>query len=107
MPWIHVDDLAALYVHAADCTTVVGPINGVAPNPVTNKQFTKALGAAVHRPAILPAPYFALRLALGEFAQVLFDSQRVVPRRRRPADFNLLIRKSTPHASNRASTIRR
>jgi uncharacterized protein len=87
MPWIHVDDLAALYVHAADCTTVAGPINGVAPNPVTNKQFTKALGAAVHRPAILPAPYFALRLALGEFAQVLFDSQRVVPQAAQASGF--------------------
>jgi uncharacterized protein len=79
MPWIHVDDLAALYLHAAERSTVIGPINGVAPNPVTNKQFTKALGRAVHRPAFLPAPYFALRLALGEFAKVLFDSQRVVP----------------------------
>jgi hypothetical protein len=80
MPWIHVDDLAAIYLHAAENSDVSGPLNGAAPNPVTNKQFTKALAAAVHRPAFLPAPYFALRLALGEFAKVLFDSQRAVPK---------------------------
>ncbi|HEY2761766.1 MAG TPA: TIGR01777 family oxidoreductase [Pirellulales bacterium] len=79
MSWIHVDDLAAIYVHAAAHSTVSGPLNGTAPNPVTNKQFTKALAAAVHRPAFLPVPYFALRLGLGEFAKILFDSQRVLP----------------------------
>jgi uncharacterized protein (TIGR01777 family) len=81
MPWIHVDDLAAMFMHAAERTEVTGPINGVSPNPVTNKEFTTALAAAVHRPAFLPTPYFALRVALGEFAKILFDSQRVVPRK--------------------------
>ena len=93
MPWIHVDDLAAMFLHAAEHTEVSGPINGVSPNPVTNKEFTKALAAAVHRPAFLPTPYFALRVVLGEFAKILFDSQRVVPRRRWPPDFNFAIRK--------------
>ena len=47
---------------------------------MTNKEFTKVLAAVLHRPAVLPTPYFALRLALGEFAQILFDSQRVLPK---------------------------
>ena len=80
MPWIHVDDLAALYLHAAENAACTGPMNGVSPNPVTNKLFTKQLASVLHRPAILPVPYFALRLAFGQFAQVLFDSQRVLPK---------------------------
>jgi uncharacterized protein (TIGR01777 family) len=80
MPWIHVADLARLYVHAAECQAIRGPMNAVAPNPVRNLEFTKALGRALHRPAFIPAPYFGLRLLFGEFAQVLFASQRVLPR---------------------------
>ena len=80
MPWIHVADLARLYVHAAETTGIRGPMNAVAPNPVRNLEFTKALGRALHRPAFIPAPYFGLRLLFGEFAQVLFASQRVIPR---------------------------
>jgi uncharacterized protein (TIGR01777 family) len=80
MPWVHVADLARLYVHAADTPTIRGPMNAVAPNPVRNLEFTKALGRALHRPAFIPAPYFGLRLLFGEFAQVLFASQRVLPR---------------------------
>ena len=80
MPWIHVDDLAALFVYAAQHDNISGPLNGCAPNPVTNKQFTKTLAARLHRPAFLPVPYFALRLAFGGFAKVLFDSQRVLPK---------------------------
>ncbi len=79
MPWIHVADLAALFIFAAQQSLVSGPMNGAAPQPVTNAEFTKALAATLHRPALLPTPYFALRLALGEFAKVLFDSQRAVP----------------------------
>ena len=80
MPWIHVTDLARLYHHAATTTGIDGPMNAVAPNPVTNADFTRALGRQLHRPAFLPAPYFGLRLAFGEFAKVLFDSQRVIPK---------------------------
>ncbi len=80
MPWIHVDDLASIYLYAAQQPNVSGPLNAAAPNPVTNKQFTKALAAALHRPAIFPVPYLALRVALGEFAKILFDSQRAVPK---------------------------
>lgn len=80
MPWVHVADLARLYVHAADTVSVSGPMNSVAPNPVRNSEFTKALGRQLHRPAFMPAPYLGLRLLFGEFAQVLFASQRVIPR---------------------------
>jgi uncharacterized protein (TIGR01777 family) len=80
MPWIHVADLARLYVHAADRGEIRGPMNSVAPNPVRNSEFTKALGRQLHRPAFMPAPYLGLRLVFGEFAQVLFASQRVIPK---------------------------
>jgi len=80
MPWVHVADLARLYVHAADHGQIRGPMNAVAPHPVSNSEFTKALGRQLHRPAFMPAPYIGLRLLFGEFAQVLFASQRVIPR---------------------------
>jgi uncharacterized protein (TIGR01777 family) len=80
MPWVHVADLARMYVHAADHGEIRGPMNGVAPHPVRNTEFTRALARQLHRPAFMPAPYFGLRLAFGEFAKVLFASQRVVPR---------------------------
>jgi len=80
MPWIHVADLARLYLHAAETMSIVGPMNSVAPNPVRNSEFTKVLARQLHRPAFMPAPYFGLRLVFGEFAQVLFASQRVIPR---------------------------
>jgi len=80
MPWVHVADLARLYVHAAETSSIAGAMNGVAPNPVRNSEFTKALARQLHRPAFIPAPYFGLRLVFGEFAKVLFASQRVIPR---------------------------
>ena len=80
MPWIHVTDLARLYYHAAATAPIDGPMNAVAPNPVRNSEFTRALARQLHRPAFLPAPYFGLRLVFGEFAEVLFASQRVIPR---------------------------
>ncbi|MFN9368551.1 MAG: TIGR01777 family oxidoreductase [Planctomycetia bacterium] len=80
MPWIHVADLARLYVHAAAQGGIRGPMNSVAPNPVRNSEFTRALGRQLHRPAFMPAPYIGLRVLFGEFAQVLFASQRVIPR---------------------------
>lgn len=79
VPWIHVEDLARLFVFAAEKDTVRGPVNGCAPNPVRNREFTRSLGRAVGRPTLFPAPAFALRLGLGEFAQVLLASQRVLP----------------------------
>jgi len=79
MSWIHIDDLIGIMLHAVKNPAVRGPINGVTPNPVTNREFTAALAGALHRPAILPVPGFVLRAALGEFAAVLLGSQRVMP----------------------------
>ena len=80
MSWIHVDDLVELFVLALTDASVAGVLNGVAPDAVTNAAFTRTLAGAVRRPAILPAPAFALRLALGEMSSLLLASQRVVPR---------------------------
>jgi len=80
MPWIHVDDVVGLMLHAADHESIRGPMNTVSPNPVTNREFTRELGAVLHRPTIFPAPALGLRLMLGEFADILLASQRVVPR---------------------------
>jgi uncharacterized protein (TIGR01777 family) len=79
MPWIHVADLARLYTHASETSSINGPMNAVAPNPVRNSEFTKALAAQLKRPAFMPAPYIGLRLVFGEFAKVLFASQKVLP----------------------------
>jgi NAD dependent epimerase/dehydratase family enzyme len=81
MSWIHLEDLLALIIRAIDDPTFSGAINAVAPQPVTNADFTRMLAAAVHRPAILHAPAFALRLMLGEMATLLLDGQRVLPER--------------------------
>lgn len=79
--WIHRDDLAGLFVHALDRADVSGPVNGTAPHPVTNGDFTKALAKALRRPAFFPVPPFALRLAFGDSAEILTTGQRVEPRK--------------------------
>ena len=79
MPWIHIGDLVGLMLHSAVANDLRGPVNGVSPNPVTNREFTRTLARTLHRPALFPAPGAILRLALGEFAQVLLGSQRVIP----------------------------
>jgi uncharacterized protein (TIGR01777 family) len=78
MSWIHLEDLAALFQFALE-SQVRGPLNGVAPNPVTNSDFTRELARTLRRPAVFPVPGFALRLLFGEMADVLLASQRVVP----------------------------
>jgi uncharacterized protein (TIGR01777 family) len=79
MSWIHVADLVALYVRAVEDARWRGPFNAVAPNPVSNREFAKALGRALHRPSFLPTPVFALRVVLGKVATVVGSGQRVVP----------------------------
>lgn len=80
MSWVHLDDAVGLLRHAARHEDIAGPINVVAPAPVTNREFTKTLARVLGRPAIFPVPAFALRLLVGEFAEALLTSQRVVPR---------------------------
>ena len=77
--WIHLDDLIALVEFSIATTAIHGAVNAVAPNPVTNTDFTRALASALHRPAIFPVPAAALRLLLGEMSQVVLASQRVIP----------------------------
>jgi len=75
--WIHIDDLAGIYLRAIDGYD--GALNATAPAPVTNRAFTSALAAALHRPAFIPAPGFAVRLVLGEAACIATEGQRVLP----------------------------
>jgi len=75
----HLEDEVGLILHAAEREEVRGPLNATAPEPVTNEEFTQALGAVLRRPTLLRIPAFALRLALGEAATVLLSSQRVYP----------------------------
>jgi hypothetical protein len=78
-PWIHIDDQVGIYLHAIDGAD--GVLNATAPEPVRNADFTRALAAALHRPALFPAPAFAIGLVLGEGAVVVTEGQRVVPTR--------------------------
>jgi uncharacterized protein (TIGR01777 family) len=79
MSWIHHDDLVGIFLLALDKPEAAGPINGTAPNPLTNREFARALGRALHRPSFLPTPGFALRVMLGEVAEVVLKGQRVLP----------------------------
>lgn len=79
LSWIHIDDLVGIYLLALD--RAEGELNGTAPNPATNAEFVRELGAALHRPARLPVPVIALRAMLGEGADMLLRGQRVLPQR--------------------------
>ena len=81
LPWIHVDDIVGLYVAALDGEAWSGPVNGSAPEPVTNKAFSGALGRALKRPAFAPVPAFAIRLLYGQMAEIVTEGQRAVPAR--------------------------
>ncbi|MEE8583476.1 MAG: TIGR01777 family oxidoreductase [Acidobacteriota bacterium] len=83
MSWIHLEDEVQAIRMALENPEVAGPLNLTAPNPVTNKQFTRALAAALRRPAICPVPAFALKLLVGkEMAQqLLLQGQRVLPKK--------------------------
>jgi uncharacterized protein (TIGR01777 family) len=87
MSWIHVDDVIGLIRFALENSTIRSPMNATAPQPVPNVEFTKELATALHRPAILPVPRFALKLLFGEMAQVILGSQRVIPQAARSAGF--------------------
>ncbi|HEY6671671.1 MAG TPA: TIGR01777 family oxidoreductase [Solirubrobacterales bacterium] len=82
MSWIHLEDLVGLFLWALDDHRVWGTINATAPNPVTNREFSKALGRALHRPAVVPVPKFAvMALRGGELADAVAGGARVLPRR--------------------------
>jgi uncharacterized protein (TIGR01777 family) len=79
MPWIHVEDLAQIFLFLNEHDTVSGAVNAVAPGPVTNAQFTTELGKRLHRPTWFSTPAPLLRMVLGQFADIVLASQRVVP----------------------------
>jgi uncharacterized protein (TIGR01777 family) len=79
MSWIHLDDHVALILYLIDHQQAVGPINGTAPNPERNKDFSRALGKVLHRPSWMPVPGILLRIGLGDMADMLLTGQRVVP----------------------------
>jgi len=79
--WIHLDDMVAAFLHALDRDEARGAINGTAPHPQRNREFSKSLARALHRPSLLPIPPFALKLALGEVACVVTGGQKVLPAR--------------------------
>jgi uncharacterized protein (TIGR01777 family) len=80
LSWIHHEDLVGIILLAVDDARASGPMNGTAPNPVTNKEFARALGRALHRPSFMPTPAFALRVMLGQVAGIITTGQRVLPR---------------------------
>jgi uncharacterized protein (TIGR01777 family) len=79
--WIHRDDLCRLIVQILANESISGPVNATAPQPVRQKEFAQVLGRVLRRPAFLPTPAFALKIALGEFADGILASQRALPRR--------------------------
>jgi uncharacterized protein len=81
MSWIHHEDMVGLLLLALDHPQCNGPMNATAPNPVTNKDLSKALGRALHRPSFMPTPKLMLRLALGKVASVVTTGQRVMPKK--------------------------
>jgi uncharacterized protein (TIGR01777 family) len=82
MSWISLDDELGVILHALGAEQLSGPVNAVAPNPVTNREFAKTLGRVLGRPAVVRTPAFALKLVLGEFArESLLAGQRAEPAR--------------------------
>jgi uncharacterized protein (TIGR01777 family) len=80
MSWISLPDALAAILHVLETPGLVGPVNLTAPEPVTNRQFTRALATALHRPALLPVPAFALKAVFGEMArETVLSDQRVLP----------------------------
>ena len=95
MSWIHLEDLTAMFLFAVE-SQVRGPLNGVAPQPATNSEFTRELARMLRRPAVFPVPEFALRLLFGEMADVLLTSQRVVPAAAQAAGFRFRFPQLSP-----------
>jgi len=80
-PWVHRDDVIGMIVFALENGAVSGPVNVAAPEPVTNKEFCRALGKVLNRPCWAPVPGFVLQVALGELSRMVLTGQRVVPRK--------------------------
>lgn len=81
MPWIHRDDLVGIYLAALDGPGWSGPVNGTAPEPVTNRRFSKALGRVLRRPAVVPVPAVVVDARFGAMSEIVTEGQRAVPAR--------------------------
>jgi uncharacterized protein (TIGR01777 family) len=81
VPWVHLDDVVGAMRLCLTNGEAHGAVNLTAPNPVTNAELSRALGRALHRPAVLPVPAFALRSLYGEMAEIVTTGQRVIPKR--------------------------
>ena len=81
VPWVHIDDVTRALLFCVDDSRAAGPLNLTAPTPVDNAEFSRALGRALHRPAVLPVPAFALNVMYGEMAEIVTTGQRAVPAR--------------------------
>jgi uncharacterized protein (TIGR01777 family) len=91
MSWIHIDDMVAIHRLTIDGSSWSGRVNATAPAPVRQREFAKALGRALGRPAAIPAPSFAVKLALGEMGQrLLLEGQKVLPRRLQDSGYRFL-----------------
>lgn len=88
MSWIHIEDLASMFVLALTDASMSGPFNGTAPYPATNNDFTKVLGKVLRRPTFLPAPEKAIRFLLGEMATIVLEGQKVLPKKFKEKKFN-------------------
>lgn len=95
-PWIHIDDIVGILRHSLSTDSINGPINGSAPEEVTNAEFSRQLGRALGRPAFLPTPEFALKLIFGERAAVLLASNRVVPKEAQESGYQFKFPNLTP-----------
>jgi hypothetical protein len=87
-PWIHIHDEAAAIRFLIENENAAGPFNLAAPNPLTNARFSRVVGRAMGRPALVPTPALALRLLFGEMATLLLDGQRAVPHKLQELDFH-------------------
>jgi uncharacterized protein (TIGR01777 family) len=81
LPWIHYEDVVGIYLNAIDDPAWSGPVNATAPEPVSNREFSRALGRALHRPAVTPVPGFAIELLYGGMAKLVIEGQYARPRR--------------------------
>lgn len=96
MPWIHIDDWVSMVTWLIDSDRAMGAFNASAPAPVTNREFTRALGRALRRPAVFVAPGFIVKLGLGEMADLLLTGQRVLPAAAEELGFRFAYRELEP-----------
>ncbi len=90
LPWVHVRDVAGMAVHAIETDALSGPVNTVAPHQVTNLEFSKTLGKELKRPALIPVPAFAMKLALNDLAKMVLSSQKVSAEKAKASGYQFL-----------------